>query len=245
MLPPLLAEQHRYLTRRWFFRDCGVGLGAVALNSLLAESGARAAVPAGPHFKPTAKRVIYLFMGGAPSHLELFDYKPQLVKYDGQPCPEEMIKGKRFAFTTGKPLMLGTTHHFAQRGQSGAWVSDVLPGIASVADDLTFIKALYSDQFWLSCGTSSPNRWGRINNINNFSTTGSGNKVMTWSETYGGSTYSGTDDVCCILGDHPYRSPHVIYSIATTYNNGNYTANWSGCYNSIHGWGQNGYLYVR
>ncbi|HUR55919.1 MAG TPA: DUF1501 domain-containing protein, partial [Gemmataceae bacterium] len=90
----LLAERQRFLTRRWFFRDCGVGLGAIALNGLLA--GANDAQK--PHFAPKAKRVIYLFMGGAPSHLELFDNKPQLAKFNGTLPPPELLKGYRAAF---------------------------------------------------------------------------------------------------------------------------------------------------
>jgi subtilisin-like proprotein convertase family protein len=108
------------------------------------------------------------------------------------------------------------------------------------------IRALYTDQFWLSCGSASPHRFGKINAIQNFNTTsGTGDKVMTWSETYGGQTYSGTDNTCCNFGDHNYHNPHIIYSIAKGYNGGNYTADWSGCYNSQHGWHQNGYLFVR
>ena len=117
-------------------------------------------------------------------------------------------------------------------------------GCAKLSD--ADIRALYTDQFWLSCGTNAPHRFGTINAISNFNTTSSvGNKVMTWSASYGGSTYTGTDHSCCNFGDHNYRSPHIIYSIARGYNSGNYTANWGGCYNSNHGWYQNGYLYVR
>lgn len=108
------------------------------------------------------------------------------------------------------------------------------------------MRTLYSDQFWLSCGTTTPHRFGRIDNIANFDTTAKiGNKKMTWSQTYNGATYKGTDDKCCNFGDQNYHNPHVIYSIATGYNGGNYKANWSGCYNNKHGWDQSGYLYVR
>src|SRR5689334_10709757 len=92
------------ITRRHFFRDCALGLGKVALASLLTEGAARAAAPlaaagtGGLHFPPKAKRVIYLFMAGGPSQLDLFDYKPQLNKLDGQPIPRSVIAGKRFAF---------------------------------------------------------------------------------------------------------------------------------------------------
>lgn len=91
--------------------------------------------------------MIYLHMSGAPPHLDLFDYKPELVKRTDQPCPDSLLQGKRFAFTSGVPKLLGTPQQFRQRGQSGAWVSDVLPGIASLSDDLCFIKSLYTEQF--------------------------------------------------------------------------------------------------
>src|SRR6476661_7017510 len=103
-------EAARFTTRRWFFRQCGVGLGSIALGSLLGAdkalgSGVRTAAinplaPKQPHFKPKAKRVIYLFMGGAPSQLDLFDYKPSLVKYNGKPVPQEVVKGQKYAFIT-------------------------------------------------------------------------------------------------------------------------------------------------
>ncbi len=103
--------------------------------------------PRPPHFPGKAKRVIYLHMSGAPPHLDMFDYKPELVKRTDQPCPDSLLKGKRFAFTSGVPKLLGTPQHFSQRGKSGAWVSDVLPGIAGIADELCFIKSLYTEQF--------------------------------------------------------------------------------------------------
>src|SRR5688572_25095918 len=155
----LQFEQAQAITRRHFLRDCKVGLGAIALSLMTSKTGLASSVaspiaaPANPllpkpgHFAPKAKRVIYLHMVGGPSQLDLFDYKPQLVKHHDQPCPAELLKGKRFAFTTGNPVLLGTTHKFEQRGQSGALVSDILPHIGSIADDLTFIKALHSDQF--------------------------------------------------------------------------------------------------
>ncbi len=108
------------------------------------------------------------------------------------------------------------------------------------------IRSLYTDQFWLGCGVATPNRFGTIDNIAKFNTnSANGDKKMTWSETLGGQTYTGTDHSCCNLGDHDYHSPHIIYSIAKGYNGGNYTADWSGCYNSLHGWHQSGFLWVR
>src|SRR5215203_5592421 len=115
------SEQRRYLTRRWFFRDCGVGLGSMALASLLGESAS--AAPAGdlmapkkPHFAPKAKSVIFLFMAGAPSHLELFDNKPELAKYDGKLPPADLLKGYRAAFINPASTFLGPKFKFAKHG---------------------------------------------------------------------------------------------------------------------------------
>src|ERR1051325_2519454 len=101
------SEFAKLVARRWFLRQCGVGLGSIALASLLGEDSARGAAPPAttnplaprqPHFKPRARRVIYLFMGGAPSQLDLFDYKPSLAKYDGKPVPQEVVMGQKYAF---------------------------------------------------------------------------------------------------------------------------------------------------
>ncbi len=135
-------------TRRHLFRDCGVGLAKTALASLMAESmfGQKS-----PHFAPKADRVIFLFMAGGPSHLELLDYKPALVKHDGQPTPMEILKGKRFAFmdTFSKetPKLLGTRRTFKQYGQSGQWFSDLVPHIGSIADDLTVLHGVSTENF--------------------------------------------------------------------------------------------------
>src|SRR5262245_9012332 len=145
MFPSHLARQ----TRRHFLQSSSLGLGSLALRQLTAR-----ARPAGdpmeprrPPFAPKVKNVIVLHMSGAPPHLDMFDYKPELVKHNGEPCPDSLIKGKRFAFTSGVPKLLGTPQNFKQRGKGGAWVSDVLPGIASLADDLTFVKSMYTEQF--------------------------------------------------------------------------------------------------
>jgi hypothetical protein len=151
-MDPLHLARTAAITRRHFLRDCPVGLGALALGGLLAT--ARAAPPsANPlsprpgHFSGKAKNVIFLHLSGAPPHLDMLDYKPELVKRNDQPCPDSLLKGKRFAFTSGVPKLLGTPQKFKQYGRGGIWVSQVLPGIASVADELTVIKSLYSDQF--------------------------------------------------------------------------------------------------
>src|SRR3954469_24385813 len=125
-------------TRRQLFRDCGVGVGKMALASLLVDSAFGKY-----HFSPRIDHVIYLFMAGGPSQLELFDYKPELQRLHGQPTPDSFLKGKRFAFmdtfAKEKPKLLATNRTFKQYGSSGMWVSDLLPNIASFADDLAVI----------------------------------------------------------------------------------------------------------
>ena len=151
--PPTSLRQ----TRRHFFAECGVGLGSMALGSLLnegraGEAGASLANPLAPrpgHFPARAKNVIYLFMAGGPSQFELFDYKPELQKWHGQPIPESFIKGKRFAFmdTFAKepPKLLATKRKFARHGSSGAWVSECLPQIAAVVDDLAVVRSVATE----------------------------------------------------------------------------------------------------
>ena len=143
----------RDLTRRHFFQRCQVGLGQIALSGLMARSAAGASLSAKPllareaHYAPRAKNVIFLHFAGSPPHLDLFDYKPELVKRNGQPCPDEFLKGRRFAFTSGTPTLLGTPRQFARHGQSGAWMSDAIPEIASIVDELTVVKSMYTEQF--------------------------------------------------------------------------------------------------
>ena len=100
-----------------------------------------------PHFAPKAKRIIYLHLTGSPPNLDLFDYKPELVKRDGQDCPDDFIKGKKFAFTAGKPKLMGSPRTFAQYGRSGHWMSDAIPHLHTVADDLCIIHSMNTDQF--------------------------------------------------------------------------------------------------
>lgn len=143
-LPP------RTLARRWFLKDCGVGLGAIALQQLCGHSAFASAdppSPRGPHFAPRAKNVIFLFMAGAPSHLELFDYKPQLVKYDGTLPPAELLKGYRAAFINPNSKLLGPKFKFAPHGESGIYLSELMPHTARVVDDLTIIKSMQTDAF--------------------------------------------------------------------------------------------------
>ena len=128
--------------RRWFLKDCGIGLGSVALSHLLsAGNSAAAAADANPmdarpsHFQPTAKNVIFLFMAGAPSHLELFDNKPMLAKFDGTLPPPELIKDYRAAFIKPSSTLLGPKFKFAKHGKCGAELSELLPHMAEVVDD--------------------------------------------------------------------------------------------------------------
>lgn len=145
----------RAATRRQFFRDCGVGVGKIALASLLLESQARSASPRVsdpiqprlPHFTPRAKHVIYLFMAGAPSQLDLFDEKPVLRKYDGKPVPAEVVKDQRYAFIRPDASLLSARYRFARHGQSGALISEILPHLATVADDIALVKSMHTDQF--------------------------------------------------------------------------------------------------
>ena len=131
-------------TRRHFFRQAaGFGIGSVALASLMNER----LFAAGPHHTPKAKNIIYLFMAGAPSQLDLFDYKPLLNRLDGQPCPEELIKGERFAFIKGTPKLLGSPHRFAKHGGSGAELSVLLPHLASIVDDVAIVRSMHTTQF--------------------------------------------------------------------------------------------------
>ena len=130
------------ITRRHFFESAAsLGLGSLGLASLNQN------LYGGLHHAAKAKRVIFLFMAGAPSQLDMFDYKPKLNQFDGQPCPEDLIKGERFAFIKGVPKLLGSPHQFARQGQSGAELSNLLPHLAKVVDDVTIIKSMNTTQF--------------------------------------------------------------------------------------------------
>jgi hypothetical protein len=141
----------RALARRWFLKECGVGLGAIALGHLANPANARAAAdPLGvkqPQFRPRAKNVIFLFMAGAPSHLELFDNKPQLAKYDGTLPPAELLKGYRAAFINPSSKLLGPRFKFARHGRCGTELSELLPHMANVVDDIAIVKSMVTDAF--------------------------------------------------------------------------------------------------
>jgi hypothetical protein len=145
-------------TRRHFFDRCAVGLGKLALLGLLGDKSLLAEpAPDNPmharsgHFPAKAKNVIYLFMAGAPSQFELFDFKPALQKYNHQAVPDSLMAGKRFAFmdsfTKDTPKLLGTSRAFKQHGHSGAWVSELLPHIAGVSDEITFLNGVSAENF--------------------------------------------------------------------------------------------------
>ena len=148
--------QHaRALTRRHFLQHSTCGIGAMALSSLLAGEALAAPqaaaenplAPKAPHFPSKAKAVIYLHMSGAPPQQELLDWKPKLVEYNMKPCPDELLKGQRFPFIKGHPVLLGTPYKFKQHGRSGAWMSELLPQMSTVADELAIIKSMWTDQF--------------------------------------------------------------------------------------------------
>src|SRR5688572_10197061 len=148
------------VSRRHFLKESAVGLGAIALgmlggcgpssgnsNIITSTNALDPMMPKSPHFPGKAKRVIYLHMAGAPSQLELFDYKPELQKLHNKPCPQSLLEGKRFAFIRGVPEMLGPQATFKQHGQSGAYISNHLPHFANIADEVSFLKCVHTDQF--------------------------------------------------------------------------------------------------
>ncbi len=149
----LQSEHARYLTRRWFFQECGVGMASLAALDLMRGQSSAASAPVSPlavkkpHYPAKAKRVIYLFMGGAPSHLELFDNKPELAKWDGKLPPADLLKGYRAAFINPNSKLLGPKFKFAKHGQSGAEISELLPHTAKIADDLTIVRSMKTDAF--------------------------------------------------------------------------------------------------
>ena len=148
-------EAAQILSRRELFQNVSAGIGSIALASLLGDDLSAAPLAANanslavrtPHFAPKAKNVIFLHMVGAPSHLDLFERKPALNKHDGQPCPDEYLEGQRFAFLRGHPKLLGTEFKFARHGQSGLELSEMLPNLATHADDICLIKTLHTEHF--------------------------------------------------------------------------------------------------
>jgi len=143
-------------TRRHFFSQCGIGVGSVALASMLAEEGMAARpevnnplAPKPTHFPAKAKNVIFLFMAGGPSQLEMFENKPELSKLDGQPIPDSFVEGKRFAFmdSSHRRNLLASRRTFERHGESGAWVSDLLPWTAGIVDEISLVKTCQTELF--------------------------------------------------------------------------------------------------
>jgi hypothetical protein len=157
-----LQEMLRAVTRRHFFKQAGFGIGAAALSGLInrdmfagslstsaspAINPANPLAPKPPMFPPKAKSVIYLFMAGAPSQVDLLDYKPKLQEFDGQKIPDSLVKGERFAFIKGSPRVLGSPYAFKKWNQSGAHISELLPHLGEIADDVAIVKSVHTTQF--------------------------------------------------------------------------------------------------
>jgi hypothetical protein len=151
----LLNAHLQQINRREFFKRSSLSLGSIALGSLLAQSIGHAA-PTGaanplaarpPHFPARAKHVIYLHMVGAPSQLDLFDHKPVLEKFHDQLCPQEMLEGKRFAFLRGHPKLAASPYRFTRHGKSGHQISELLPNLAKVTDEIAIVKSVQTDEF--------------------------------------------------------------------------------------------------
>src|SRR5512137_1719806 len=169
-----LPQHSLRVTRRHFLQDCGIGLGKIALAGLLTDAlkSSASAVPATnalapkqPHFPAKAKRVIHLFMAGAPSQLDLFDYKPELAKLEGKPLPPSVIGNQRYAFIRPDAAVMAPRFKFKKYGQSGLELSEMLPHIGSVADDICLIRSVKTDQFnhapaqiFFNTGFSQPGR---------------------------------------------------------------------------------------
>src|SRR3954468_13029015 len=177
---PIPQDVKSRITRRHFFGECGLGVGKIALASLLCGGASRAfgsvagasaaasanpLTPRFPHYAPKVKRVIYLFMAGAPSQLDLFDYKPAPPRVDGKPVPAEVVKDQRYAFIQRDAALLAPRYKFGRYGQSGTELSEMLPHLGSVADDITIVKSCHTDQFnhspaqiFLNTGSPQPGR---------------------------------------------------------------------------------------
>jgi hypothetical protein len=143
----MISNPLSQLTRRQLFASCGIGVGKIALASMFAADQSFASSPGGLHHVAKAKRVIFLFMAGAPSQLDLFDYKPKLVELEGKPLPPSVIAGQRYAFIQPDAAVLSPRFKFSRHGESGAEISDILPHTAAIADDLAIIRSVHTDQF--------------------------------------------------------------------------------------------------
>ncbi len=150
-LPSPVLDSLRTTTRRRFLQQCGTGMGALALGSLLNDKllAADSGLPTlgKPHFAPKAKNIIYLFQSGGPSHLDLFDPKPELQKRNGQQVPEELVKNIRLAQIGKEAKLLASPYKFAQYGKSGMWLSELMPQLQTIVDDVCFVQGFYSEAF--------------------------------------------------------------------------------------------------
>ena len=148
----LISDIQRAHSRRWFLKDCGLGLGAIALTSLEAQENARSGnpnlmAPKQPHFPGKAKNVIFLYMGGAPSHLDLFDHKPELTRFNGTKPPAELLKNYQSAFINPDNNLLGPKFKFRQYGQAGTKMAEILPNIGSIADEIAVVRSMHTEAF--------------------------------------------------------------------------------------------------
>jgi len=211
------------LTRRWFLRDCGVGLASVALAQLLRRDGlaAPAANPLAkrtPHFAPKAKRVIYMFQAGAPSHLELFDPKPELAKRDGQLPPASLLEGYRAAFIKPNSALLGPKYKFQPYGANGTQLSELLPHLGKVVDDICLVRSMQTDavnhapgQIMMSTGSQQFGRpslgaWS-LYGLGSESEDLPGYVVLTSAKgTSGGASNYGCGFLPTVYGGVPFRS---------------------------------------
>jgi hypothetical protein len=221
----LREARARLLRRRWFLRDCGIGLAGIAAGSLLAsESSAKPPAPRNPlaprkpHFAPKAKRVIYIFQAGAPSHLEMFDHKPQLARHDGQLPPAELLKGYRAAFINPNSALLGPKFKFARHGQCGMELSEVLPHTARIADELCLIRSMQTEavnhapaQIMMNSGSQQFGRpsfgsW-TLYGLGSESADLPGFVVLTSAKgTSGGASNYGCGFLPTVYGGTPFRS---------------------------------------
>ncbi|MCY2964541.1 MAG: DUF1501 domain-containing protein [Planctomycetota bacterium] len=221
----LQAARARLLSRRWFLRDCGVGLAGIAAQSLYAGETARGSdaspnplAPRQPHFTGKAKRVIYIFQAGAPSHLELFDNKPELTKRNGQLPPAELLKGYRAAFINPNSALLGPKFKFEKHGQCGMELSEVLPHTAKIADDLCLIRTLQTEavnhapaQIMMNSGSQQFGRpsfgsWS-LYGLGSESADLPGYVVLTSAKgTSGGASNYGCGFLPTMYGGTPFRS---------------------------------------
>ncbi|MGE4613699.1 MAG: DUF1501 domain-containing protein [Planctomycetota bacterium] len=150
-LSQLYLQQHQEVTRRWFLGQVGLGVGGLALSSLISDHPSMAGEPLqgfpAPHFAPKARRIISIHMAGSPPQQDLFDPKPLLDELDGQPCPDNLIDGETFAFIKGHPKILASPYKFRRHGSCGMEISELMPHLGEVADEICLIRSMHTDQF--------------------------------------------------------------------------------------------------